>query len=113
MPFLALNKSTISVNQMNNYTSFISINMNFYAKINQFYHFGMEKFQHRMKKFCIQTYQAKVMFIENIKRKTSKGKIPLQKNYTTLNVNTYISDLIQVPHQGKLLDKYITIENII
>ena len=48
---------------MNNYTSFISINMNFYAKINQFYHFGMEKFQHRMKKFCIQTHQAKVMFI--------------------------------------------------
>ena len=25
-----------------------------------------------------------------------KGKIPLQKNYTTLNLNTYISDLIQV-----------------
>ena len=24
----------------------------------------------------------------------------------------YISDLIQVPHQGKLLDKYITIGNI-
>ena len=48
---------------MNNYTSFISINMNFYAKINQFYQFSMEKFQHRMNKFCIQTYQAKVMFI--------------------------------------------------